>query len=84
MHANMCSRLLFVLLVHLFEWCCWCVVFVGGGVVVVGCITPPATNNTTNNNTSTNTNTPKHEYKHVQDFVFCFWQFGELLLAVVT
>jgi hypothetical protein len=56
--------LLFVLLLLLFEWCGWCVVFVGG--VVVGGITPPTTNNTTNNNTSTNTN---NQHQHPQAFV---------------
>jgi hypothetical protein len=41
---------------------CWCVVFVGG-IVVVGDITPHTTNNTTNNNTSTNTN---NQHQHPQ------------------
>ena len=48
------SDILVVLLLSLSEWRCRCGVFVGG-VVVVGGITPPATNNTTNNCTRTNT-----------------------------
>ena len=58
-HKHACKtfgmdRCFVLLLLLLLEWCGRCVVFLG--VVVVGGITPPITNNTSNTCTSTGTN----------------------------
>ena len=71
-HKHACATfgmdLYFVLLLLLLQWCCWCVDFVGG-VVVVGGITPHHLQHTTPPTTAQaptptiNTNTHKHACK---------------------